>query len=690
MCCQGSLSLDLPAEVAEMLVEYRHLAGSDLLWGEGPEHGLARWLPQLRFVSMEGLMAAGIELARADNPSASLAELVEAAERRDPDVLARAALDGGVPPGLVALRIGDGGRRLEAEPARVLLEGRASAFSLLVDSSASRPFDVRVDGRSVEVAPRGARLLDLEWPLTGPLEVDGQPLDLAVALDERPPARLALRSVSCVRWSVRDASGGGWFPDGALRKWDFHRRPFFHACETTVEVPAGTLLVSASRGLEFENCSAAVEVAAGETAEVELSPERRRDPAARGWYGGDLHVHMNYGGDEVCRPAEAAVMQHGEGLHLMNLVAGNCTTSRIFDEKALEAWVGEDLAWSGDGAVARMGVEYRNDLLGHFHALGLEATPARLQSGHARSEHDEDWPANAVAAAECRRLGATVGYCHPVLLPIEDDPSAVFHLMPRSVEAREVVVDAALGLVDSLDVLSNMSGPGAAVLYRKLVGAGCRLAVTAGTDCFLSFSRCGTFSNPPGWARGYARLSGPLSVASYQEAVRAGRTMATNGPWLEVDVSGAGPGESVEAAVGGTVTVTASVAPPGAEVLRILTAEGEVARCATEEGSATLTTRLSVQEPTFVVAEASGGRHDEVLADQAFAHTSAVYVDVAGAKVARAEDARWCLRWIDHLEDLLNRHGRYRTESHRLEVLETFERARSRYRLVAQRPEGSD
>src|SRR5579883_48609 len=122
-----------------------------------------------------------------------------------------------------------------------------------------------------------------------------------------------------------------------------------------------------------------------------------------------------------------------------------------------------------------------------------------------------------------------------------------------------------------------MGGPGSAVLYRRMVGAGCRLAVTAGTDCLLSFSCCSTFSNPAVWARVYANVEGPLSVESFQEAVGRVRTMATNGPWLELAVAGRGPGETVAAEAGERLAVEVSLRGPGAERLRLVTADGVLA-----------------------------------------------------------------------------------------------------------------
>jgi hypothetical protein len=106
---------------------------------------------------------------------------------------------------------------------------------------------------------------------------------------------------------------GAWFPDGCLPKWDFHDRPYFHGNHLELDVPAVPLTVTCARGLEFATAQATITPEAGATAEVALEPARLHEPAARGWYGGDLHVHMNYSGDLVCGPDDVegtAVLYH--------------------------------------------------------------------------------------------------------------------------------------------------------------------------------------------------------------------------------------------------------------------------------------------------------------------------------------------------------------------------------------------
>jgi hypothetical protein len=186
-------------------------------------------------------------------------------------------------------------------------------------------------------------------------------------------------------------------------------------------VPAETLSIACARGLEFDRTEFEVCPVAGETRLVACDPQRLFDPASEGWYGGDLHVHMNYSGDLVCTPGDAARMQLGEGLHLANLLAANFATSLVYDRDMLEQFPDQDLPWSNDNTVARMGVEYRNDLLGHLHALGPSGPPKRYYAGHENSDHPEDWPPNKVACEELKELGATVGYPHPALTKFPDD-----------------------------------------------------------------------------------------------------------------------------------------------------------------------------------------------------------------------------------------------------------------------------
>jgi hypothetical protein len=394
-------------------------------------------------------------------------------------------------------------------------------------------------------------------------------------------ATLRLTSPDGARWSVTDGTGGAWFAEGVPAKWDSADRPFFHTDPgpTDLTVPAGPLHVVAARGIEFARLEVDVTPAVGETVTVAYDPQRRFDPAADGWYGADLHVHLNYSGDHVLEPADAVRMQRGEGLALMHLTAGNLGGALVYDEELLEATAGTDLRAAG--ALVRAGLEFRNPMLGHVHGLGLTGVPELRYTGEEGTDHAWDWPPNSVACGQMRDLGAVTTYAHPVFAPGDDadgDPDDLFRPF-RMVEARELVADAALGLVDAVELVSCFDDHGAVVLYHHLLSCGLRLAATAGTDAFLSFARGpAPASNPPGWGRVYAQLGdAPLCTAAFTDAVRAGRTIVTNGPWLTLDVDGRSPGAVLDRGRGERLRVRARTVGGGGERLVLHGPDGVLA-----------------------------------------------------------------------------------------------------------------
>jgi hypothetical protein len=666
MCCETG-ALALPAEAIEALARYRRLL-EERGWDWGDDRiDFWRWQ---RFATLGPVLEEFF--ASGDWPGAI-----------------RKVIGQEVPAGVAVLRVDrDGRARADLGPPRTVISGRPARIDVVVDSAWDDELSLSVAGQRVPVPPRGAAVATIHLESADPaftVQLGDQTLVVEGAIRTAATAVLRLSSARCSRWSVTDRSGGAWFPEGALAKWDAHSRPFFHGHDLSLSVPAGSLEVVCARGLEFERTAVEVQLAAGETRTVACDPQRLSDPAADGWYGGDLHVHMNYGGDLVCAPEDAARMQLGEGLHLANLVAGNCNTSLVYDREMLEGFAGADLPWLSEGMVARMGVEYRNNLLGHVHALGPSAPPASYYTGHQRSDRPDDWPPNKTACEELRGLDATVGYCHPALTDFPDGSTRQFFENPDSVEARELVADAALGVVDSVDLISPFNDQGAVFLYHRLLSCGLRLAATAGTDVFLSFSHLGTASNPPGWGRVYAHLGGQaLSVPAFKEAIRGGRTVVTNGPWLSLDVNGHGPGAVLDLAAGERIEVRAGVRGPGAERLTMVGPDGVMAE---GDAGSELRFETTADEPTWIAAVARGGGHPSTLDESVFAHTSPVYVEVAGQRVGRAADARWCLELLEALERFVDQHGHFEpaTRDARLgDLVAVLEAARSFYRGVVE------
>ncbi|MFC5181291.1 CehA/McbA family metallohydrolase [Actinomadura harenae] len=666
---------NVPEPVRRALDEYRALlAAHGPTWGEDP----IRYVRQLEvapFVPDERAYFVAWFVKAVEHSEGSTGPHIEAALNSvDLREILRDVLGGALPDNLAALRLAPGGARIEARPRPVFAAGTEHATTLLLDSSRDESVRVEIDGAVHDLEPHGVRLV----PITSDAKVvvDEAVVSLDALTRRAAKARLRVRAGMPCRWTVVGDDGHGWYPPGAPDRHDAHAQPYFHGDDLVLDVPAEPLTVRVTRGAEYEIAETRVHPAPDEELSVDLTPRRRYDAAARGWYGGDMHVHMNWAGNSVGTPEQAAAIQQGEDLHVLNLVAGNVSTVRVYDREALEHWAGSDAPWSTPGHIARFGVEYRNDLLGHLYAFGMERPPDLFHTGFLGTD---DWPPNAEGIRRLTALGAIVGYSHPFHLAVGEDGDPGEALSDgRNCSAREIVADAALGLVHSLDVLNHSDVHATARVYRRLVGAGNRLAVTAGSDTQISFTRRGNQSSPPGWERVYARVDGDLTAASFADAIRRGRTFATTGPWLELDVDGHGPGDTLDLpGSGGTVTATVRVVGEEVENVQLLTADGVVAEGPPDE----LTVRLGVTGPTYVIAVATGPEHLRSMHRLGvYAQTSPVHLHVAGRHVAREDDVRWCLDFLDGFERMIRDRARLGDERRLADHVALIEAARAVYR----------
>ena len=229
MCCGDAEVLDLPPAVIEMLARYRGLqAERGWDWGDdrvgdvplGPVRGARR---RLRGLRRDRRLAAGRARRGRHRPA-------------------------------VGRRRGAGPRRRGHRPLRTAPAGGHRGADAAGRGRRRRPRRWPPSSRARRSPWRRAGRASRPSTSTGrpTVTIDGVPVSLAAAVSPTPGARLRLRAQRCARWSVTDATGGAWFPEGVLRKWDVRGRPFFHADDVTLTVPSTTLTVTCTRGLEFE------------------------------------------------------------------------------------------------------------------------------------------------------------------------------------------------------------------------------------------------------------------------------------------------------------------------------------------------------------------------------------------------------------------------------------------------------
>ncbi len=144
------------------------------------------------------------------------------------------------------------------------------------------------------------------------------------------------------------------------------------------------------------------------------------------------------------------------------------------------------------------------------------------------------WPHNGVIADLAPAQGGLVGYVHPFDWRIEPAKAAALtHAVPAEVDA---------GKVAYIEVVGFSDHKATAEVWYRLLNLGFRLPAGAGTDAMANYA---SLRGPVGLNRVFLDTGGRRDATSLREALRAGRTVASNGPLLALRIGAAAPGDTV-------------------------------------------------------------------------------------------------------------------------------------------------
>lgn len=466
--------------------------------------------------------------------------------------------------------------------------------------------------------------------------------------------------------------GRAYTPEGG-----FHRvisvteTHYFHTPgAATVEVPSGRTEVEAVRGFEYRPASATVEVPAGGTETVRLELERLVDLPAEGWYSGDTHVHDLHQGRRGLTHEEFFGQLVAEDLHVTHALI-HMDGTRLMGR--WEDLTGEPHPLSTSEHILQYGQEFRGSL-GHVSLLGHDRFVLPLIGGAANTPYAQpELDSRHLRAA--RAQGGLGGFTHPYLGDVST---------PRGVGSTLIPVDVALGLGDHYDVAAVYSDEmRSAEVYHHLLNAGFRIAATGGTDNFSDVWR----DPPPGAARTYVRVDGPLTAESWMEGVRRRRTFASTGPLLFLEVDGRRPGDEIRVTGGPETTfavTTRAVSIAPMERLDLLV-NGDVVASASASGadssSLTFEGEVALPDGGWIAARVSGPSSRYVTDSYAFAHTSPVWVVRDGLPHRSAEAAAFLADAVDAAWARVER-GPWRSDAERERFRSEIERARGIYQRI--------
>jgi TolB protein len=497
-----------------------------------------------------------------------------------------------------------------------------------------------------------------------------------------PTGRLVIRSENRgqrvpVRVNVLDASGHPVIPEtGAVRSEGQHGRVFFYS-DGKIELiaPAGRVTISVVHGFETAERVEIVEVRPDLTTRVTLETVHLWDASAHGWFAGDNHFHLNYGGTYRLEPEDILPDLRAEGIDVAYPLLANLHNR--FLQQGLWGWE------YSDGPIIRFGQEVRSHFLGHLQLLGVGELFWPWVWGPGYQVYSGDDRPNAVALRHARAQGGLGGYVHP--LEVENP------LTPETASSVPIgfVADAVLGEVDVIELGCLWSDEiGTAALWHQILNLGIPLAASAGSDVMNNYYRTMAI----GASRVYVKPTGDLTAESYLDALKKGRSFVSTGPMLEFEVGGMEPGQvtmSDEDIVSWTLSVHSALPYDRVQIFvngtAIQTLEGSP-----EAGSRHYEGSVTVPPGGWITARVLGRNSGwPALDSYLYAETSPVWFGAVGSTDPDAlhGSAETLLMVLDVSEAALREgYG----EAPIPDLLEHFAQARSRLRTMAGAQQSAD
>ena len=505
----------------------------------------------------------------------------------------------------------------------------------------------------------------------------------------RPMGRVALRVVGSngALMSARVFVTGGdrraYAPDNAWMQADdsFTRseRQFeAHYFESTgtaeIAVPAGPVTLEAMHGFEyrFEQRHLSITPEKTSTVIIQLHPINFRDQATTKWVSGDVHVHMNYAGTYRNNPEHLIQQADAEGVTIIeNLIVNK--EQRFPDIEYAPPRL--DPA-SNRKHVLEHAQEFHTSYWGHLGLLNLKSL---ILPGYAAYPHTAAaslFPANANVADMAHQQGALVGYVHP--LESVPDPA-------KETVTYELPADVALGKVDYIEVVGFADYKSTAEVWYKLLNCGLRLPTAAGTDFMGNYA---SLRGPMGLNRVYAEVTREsIKIQAWLNAIKMGRTFATNGPLLRFALAGATPGHEVRLPTRRKVLFKVglrSIVP--LDHLQIV-CNGQVAKeipLTGQRDAADASGMLDVDSSGWCILRAFSDQAEYPILDlYPYATTSPVYINMDGVPVRNAGDAAYFVSWMDRLISTTQKSSAWNSDKEKQQVISLFQTAKQKYEALS-------
>lgn len=498
-------------------------------------------------------------------------------------------------------------------------------------------------------------------------------LDIRDEQGRSVPARVAV--LGSDRRAAAPTSSWMHADDGFDRALQASETHYFHCpSRCSLEAPAGDTAIWVQHGFRYLPWRQTVKLAAGENRAVPVKLHLNDLPSSFGrWRSADLHVHMNYGGAYRNTPEHLAKQTQAEDLDAIYNVIVN-KEERVPDIGYFRGT--PDPAGSAETLIMHS-QEFHTSYWGHLGLVHLSdhmLTPDF--SAYQHTALASPYPFNGVVADLAHAQGALVGYVHPFDWVI--DPPKEKSL------SNELPADVINGKVDYIEIVGFADHKSTAEIWYRLLNLGFRLPAGAGTDAMANYA---SLRGPVGMNRVFLDTGGELSPAALRKALKEGRTFASNGPLLGLEVDGKHPGDTVGRKTAGKLRFRIALRSPVAVDHLELVQNGRVVKAFALKGDRRnfdTAGELQVDTGGWLVLRAwNDGSDPQVLDLYPYATTSPIYLDLPGGPSSVPSDADYFAAWLDRVVADAGSRADYRNDRERNATLDYLRNARDRFRSMS-------
>ena len=426
------------------------------------------------------------------------------------------------------------------------------------------------------------------------------------------------------------------------------------------EVPRGVYRLEAVAGLETELATIELDLTKNAPAETVVKLTPAFDPGKLGYIAGNTHLHLM---KLTKQDAEDYLRKIPPADRLRVLFISYLERHQDDAEYITNRYpIGDVPAFNATGVLVNNGEEHRHNFASHGEGYGhvmflnikTLVKPVSLGPGITGGGND-DRPLRP-GIDDARQQGGTIIWCHNSF-------------------GYEDVLNALTGRLHALNVFDGSRRGLFEESYYRYLNVGLKMPISTGTDWFIY-----------DFARVYVRSADPLTVAAWLDGLKTGRNQATNGPLLTLRVNDHGCGDTIKLAKPGKVKIEASaqgrnnfqelqLVHNGKVIRRSAARAGDAgaahevsglapppltscAALARASYRAKLTAEIRVEETGWFAARVESTTKNE-LGYQLFAHTSPVYVEVAGKPMFDVVSAEALLKQIEEGQAAIGKQGTF-------------------------------